>query len=309
MKKEVRIFLSAVMFLTRIRVPATVGHSAEYLQKAPRYFPLVGCIVGVIAGGVFLVFTRFVSVEIGTLASMIASLLVTGAFHEDGFADVCDGMGGGWTREQVLTIMKDSRLGTYGVVGLIAILAFKYMILKELALLVPEGVHAGPLAVLPPEGAHAGPLALLLPKQVPPSPLAFLLPERVPPGPVAFFFRYRFFLLALIAAHGFSRLLPVLVMQFATYAGDPDRSKSVPLTSRKLSPGGLATAIVLAIAPFALLPWTWLLTIPPAMIAAAVMQGYFNRRIGGYTGDCLGAIQQVTEILFYLGFVIIWRYV
>jgi len=95
MKKEIRIFFTAVMFLTRLPVPPTIDHSSEYLRQAPRYFPAVGWIVGGICSLAFWLFARYISVDIGILASMITGLLVTGCFHEDGFADVCDGMGGG----------------------------------------------------------------------------------------------------------------------------------------------------------------------------------------------------------------------
>src|SRR6202000_2217580 len=127
MKRERRIFLTAIMFLTRLRVPATTDHRPGYMQQAPRYFPVVGWIVAAVSVLFFLVFARFISTDVGLLASMVAGIFVTGALHEDGFADVCDGMGGGWTKEKVLLIMKDSRLGTYGAIGLVSILAAKYL--------------------------------------------------------------------------------------------------------------------------------------------------------------------------------------
>src|SRR5260370_1036584 len=80
----------------------------------------------------FLLFSRYISTDAGILASMVVSLLVTGAFHEDGFADVCDGFGGGWTKEKILLIMKDSRIGAFGAIGLIFIFGAKFVLLKEL---------------------------------------------------------------------------------------------------------------------------------------------------------------------------------
>jgi adenosylcobinamide-GDP ribazoletransferase len=102
--------------------------------------------------------------------------------------------------------------------------------------------------------------------------------------------------------------MPVLVMQVADYASDPDQGKSKDITSRRLSAGGLIVTILLALAPYAFLPWPFLLTILPALYATYELNRYFRRWIGGYTGDCLGAIQQVTELVIYLGFVIVWRY-
>ena len=269
MKKEGKIFLTAVMFLTRIPVPATIDHSPVYLQQARRYFPVVGWIVGALSALAFLVFSRYVSTDTGIVASMITGLFVTGAFHEDGFADVCDGFGGGWTREKILHIMKDSRIGAFGAIGLMAILSSKFVLLAALPGYAVDLAH--------------------------PSSLVF--------------YNYRSFILALILAHSVSRLMPVLVMQSGTYAADPDQSKARPLaTGAPLSPAVLALTILLALVPFAFLPWPFLLIILPALYTTYSLYRYFAKWIGGYTGDCLGAIQQVTEIVIYLGFILIWRY-
>jgi len=102
--------------------------------------------------------------------------------------------------------------------------------------------------------------------------------------------------------------MAVLVMQAGGYAGAPEQSKSITMTGGRLSAVGLVLATLFALAPFALLPWPYLLTVLPALYITYATYRYFKRWIGGYTGDCLGAIQQVTEIAIYLGFVIVWRY-
>ena len=102
MKKEIDIFFTAMMFYTRIPCPKNITHDPDYLNKATRYFPLIGWIVGLISGLVFIAFSQILPVTIAVLLSMIASILTTGAFHEDGFADVCDGFGGRWTKEKIL---------------------------------------------------------------------------------------------------------------------------------------------------------------------------------------------------------------
>jgi adenosylcobinamide-GDP ribazoletransferase len=127
MKKELHIFFTALMFYTRIPCPKNIDHNPDYLNKASRYFPLVGWIVGTVAFGAYCLFDYLIGPEIGVLLSMIASILVTGAFHEDGFADVCDGFGGGWTKEKILTIMKDSAIGAYGAIGVVLLLLVKLM--------------------------------------------------------------------------------------------------------------------------------------------------------------------------------------
>jgi adenosylcobinamide-GDP ribazoletransferase len=281
MKKQWKIFLTAVMYFTRIRVPANIDHSPEYLQSASRYFPLIGIITGSACSLVFLIFTRYISLDIGILASMIAGLLITGAFHEDGFADSCDGFGGGWTKEKILLIMKDSRIGAFGAIGLIAILSSKFLLLKELPHFTPALMRTGDAA----PGADSS----------------------LPP-PVALFFNYRYFILGLVAAHSLSRLMPVLLVRWSGYTADPDQSKSKPLITHKMNVAELGLVSLSALIPFVFLSWHFLLTIPPVLYITYEMRNYFNKWIGGYTGDCLGAVQQVSEIVFYLGYIIVWRY-
>ena len=132
MKKELHIFFTCLMFYTRIPCPKNIDHNPDYLNKATRYFPFIGWIVGSISFLAFYIFAQFLSVEIAVIIAIIASILTTGAFHEDGFADVCDGFGGGWTKEKILEIMKDSRVGTYAVVGLILLLGLKFSLLNAL---------------------------------------------------------------------------------------------------------------------------------------------------------------------------------
>src|SRR5271155_1493195 len=110
MKKEIKIFLTAVMFFTRIPCPSWVDHSPEYLRESARYLPLVGIIVGAIGAIVYIVSSVIFPHAIALLLSMLVTILVTGAFHEDGLADMCDGFGGGFTKESILRIMSDSRI-------------------------------------------------------------------------------------------------------------------------------------------------------------------------------------------------------
>src|SRR5258708_5864215 len=124
-KKEFHIFLTAVMFYTRIPCPKWVDHSSEFLNKATRYFPLIGWIVGAFCFGTYYGLQYIYPIEIAIIISMAAGILITGAFHEDGFADVCDGFGGGWTKQKILDIMKDSHIGAYGVIGLILLFLLK----------------------------------------------------------------------------------------------------------------------------------------------------------------------------------------
>lgn len=255
LKKEIRIFFTALMFLTRLPVPRFADHSQEYLEKSARYFPLIGWIVALISAAAYFLFRELAGADAGVFASIIAGILTTGAFHEDGFADVCDAFGGGWTKEKILLIMKDSRLGTYGVTGLVAILGAKFLLLRS---------------------------------------LYFQRPEQL--------------VLLLLAAHGFSRFMGVLTITLFDYVTDTDTSKSKPVTARKPTPGMLVTAGVFALLPLAGLHWHIWLALPVVLLVGYRLARYFKKWIGGYTGDCLGAMQQVSELTFYLCVVVIGKY-
>src|SRR5699024_625423 len=132
MTREHQVFLTAVMFFTKIPCNKCVEHCPEFLNESAHNSALVGvlvCSVGELAHwGFSFIFPQSVAV----LLSMLATIWLTGAFHEDGLADMFDGFGGGWTKEKILSIMKDSRVGTFGVAGLVGILALKFISLNEL---------------------------------------------------------------------------------------------------------------------------------------------------------------------------------
>lgn len=248
MRGQLDAFFAAVRFFTRIPVPAWVGHSVEQLDRAARYFPLVGVLVGGIGAAITLVALQLWPPAVAVLFGMAATLLATGAFHEDGLADTIDGCGGGWTREQVLAIMKDSRIGSYGAIGIGIALLLKFSLLSELAVL---------------------------------------------PAPT--------FALVLVAGHAVSRFAATTLIYFLDYVRDDDTAKSKPLATR-MSSGELAVAALCGIVPPLLLQ-----TVQAAVALTLVLlvtlfaARYFLRRIGGHTGDCLGATQQLTELAFYLG--------
>ncbi len=256
MKKQLHLFFTAVMFFTRIPVPRNSSHNSATLQQSARYFPWVGLVVGGISAVALFLFRLVFSPALSILFSMIICILVTGSFHEDGFADVCDAFGGGWTKEKILSIMKDSRLGTYGVVGLISILSAKFLLLQELFL------HYGFLQ----------------------------------------------FSLIYLAAHSTSRLMAVTLMQQYPYVTDPDLSKSKPSADRKLTFTEMSVAVTGVILPFVFLNRLFLLAVLPPVLTRIYLGWYFNKWIGGYAGDCAGATQQVCEIFFYIGCILIWKF-
>ena len=119
---ELVIFLLAVQFLTRLPVPNGVEFSQQRLAAAPRYYPLVGIVIGALSASVFFAATIIFPNTVSIILAITGGVLFTGAFHEDGLADTFDGIGGGTTKERALTIMKDSRIGVYGAVALMSIM-------------------------------------------------------------------------------------------------------------------------------------------------------------------------------------------
>jgi adenosylcobinamide-GDP ribazoletransferase len=240
---QLRLALTAIQYFTRLPVPRWTGYSERQLNDAARYFPLVGILVGLITGGVYLLAISVFPQPLAVLMSMVVGVLLTGGFHEDGLADACDGFGGGWDKPQVLAIMKDSRIGSYGVLGLVLALALKFAALAA----VPSA---------------------------------------------------RFVVIA-VAAHAFSRFMAVSVMATQRYVRDDDSARAKPV-AQNISFAGLACAALFAFAPLAWLGWAGVAGAAGALALRLAAARYLYRRIGGYTGDCLGAVQQITEIGFYL---------
>ncbi|MFD2572129.1 adenosylcobinamide-GDP ribazoletransferase [Spirosoma soli] len=256
-----RLFFTALMFYTRLPVPKSIDHSADALNRSTIYFPLIGWIVGGIGVATYwLGSVLFPPTYLPILFSMIATVWVTGAFHEDGFADVCDGFGGGWSKEQILTIMKDSRLGTYGTIGLILLLAVKFFALQ--AMLSVE--------------AFGWTVAL----------------------------KY-------ISAHSLSRLTAVTIIRGLPYAREDQDSKAKPI-AQGITGGQLAIAALFGLASLLALVaitglWIYLTFLIPLAFVRWRLMRFFDKWLSGYTGDCLGATQQLTEVIVYLSFVsLLW---
>ncbi|MFZ6753731.1 adenosylcobinamide-GDP ribazoletransferase [Undibacterium sp. Dicai25W] len=246
---QLRLFFIAMQFFTRIPIPQWVGFDASWLHQASRYFPAVGWVVGSVVAAVYIAALQWWPAAIAVVLSMGAGILLTGAFHEDGFADVCDGFGGGITPERVLEIMKDSRVGAYGAIGICLMLLLKFALLVSL------------------------PTVLVVP--------------------------------ALLIAHPLSRLVSCSLIWLLDYAKLEGKAK--PL-AQHMSSNEFGVACLSVILPLgAILLWQPVILerLLPALIlmplAAFFLARTFVKRIGGYTGDCLGAVQQVTEVVFYLG--------
>ncbi|MGJ8618695.1 MAG: adenosylcobinamide-GDP ribazoletransferase [Methylophilaceae bacterium] len=257
--KEWRYFLLAVGFFTRIPVPQYVDFEEDELNYATKYFPLVGILVGLIGAGVYILGAAFLPSTIAILSSMVSTIYLTGAFHEDGLADSADGIGGGWSREQILTIMQDSRLGTFGAIALCLALLTKFQLLYSLN------------------------------------------SDWIP--------------IALISAHAISRLAAAWVMATLHYAKQSGKAK--PLAT-EISGSSLILANIFGLFPIAIVLTFFVVSrYPLAEIALFILMtglpviltwSWWRKKVqnwlGGYTGDTLGAMQQITELAFYFGLVV-----
>jgi adenosylcobinamide-GDP ribazoletransferase len=268
MKKQIHIFFTALMFYTRIPCPKNIDHNPDYLNKASRYFPLVGWIVGGVCFGVYYLASFVFSIEIALILSMIAGVLTTGAFHEDGFADVCDGFGGGWTKEKILIIMKDSAIGAYGAIGLVLLFLLKFQSLIQLMNTIQN--------------------------------IQFTIYNS----------QFTIFLL-FISAHSVSRLAAISIVFTHQYSREDASSKSKPI-AQNFTWKELVGAFFFGLLPLAILSffqWQLLLVLLPVFVARFFLARYFQKWIDGYTGDCLGATQQVCEVIFYLSIIAIWKFI
>ncbi|MCX6951419.1 MAG: adenosylcobinamide-GDP ribazoletransferase [Verrucomicrobia bacterium] len=144
LRTELRAARAAVMFFTRLPVPSSADWEPDDLRRSAAYFPAVGWLVGGVAAFVWWLGSLIWPPLIASGVSLAATLLLTGAFHEDGWADVCDGFGGGMTRDRVLEIMHDSRVGAFGAIGVVMMLGLKWHSVAALpAALVPAALVAG----------------------------------------------------------------------------------------------------------------------------------------------------------------------
>lgn len=249
MTNQVHVFFAAIAFFTRIPIPKWVKFTEKVQRQLSLYFPVIGWIVGGICAGSFLGFSQLLSKELSILLCMIVGIFLTGALHEDGFADICDGFGGGWTKEKILLIMKDSSVGAYGAIGLIFLFASKFLILREI------------------------PILLIAP--------------------------------TMLLSHSISRGIAITLLFSHEYARTDDSSKSRSVI-KKFTVFELFLVLLLALIPFAFFQnLVFLLSIVPLLFAQFFLGRFFQNKIQGYTGDCLGASQQILEILFYLSFLTI----
>lgn len=254
-RREIRRVLIALGYFTRVPIPAWVGWSALELNRSTRYFPLIGAGVGAVAALVLCGASSVLPLALAVVLSMAASVLLTGAFHEDGLADAADGFGGAREPDRVLDIMRDSRIGSFGAIALVLVLLAKF---AALTALLERG--AAPVAAI------------------------------------------------LVIAHAASRSAALGIMATLPYLRTQGASKARPV-AEGIGAVEWGAGLALGLAPLVLAIALDLLALASAALALAagalvmvLAVRYFRRRIGGYTGDCLGAAQQLSEVAIYIAF-------
>ena len=233
---------SAFQFLTRLPMPSLQPREAS-LSRAAKFFPVVGLVIGLGAAGLHWVLNGLLSRPLIALCVLVYLVLVTGAIHEDGLADAADGFGGGWTKDKVLSIMRDSRIGVFGTIALTLSLLARYTLLSE----IPAGRFSRYLIV-----AHVLCRWTALPLGV------FLAPARKEEG---------------LGAQVAQRISVVSLI--------------------------FGSAVSLAVCYWLLRNHMWL-PVATTAIVAILTAAYYRSQIGGVTGDCFGATNQLTEIAVYL---------
>ncbi|MEX2518461.1 MAG: adenosylcobinamide-GDP ribazoletransferase [Paracoccaceae bacterium] len=247
MALQVRLFLVALRFLTRLPTPGRIGHEPDDLARASGYFPVVGLLLGALAGAVWLGAGAVLPTPLAAGLTLSALLLLTGALHEDGLADCCDGLGGGRSRERALEIMRDSRIGAYGAAGLALSLGLRWAALAGM------------------------------------SPLQGLI--------------------ALLIALAGGRAAIVLILATGAYARAEGLASGAASAGRR----ECLIAVFVALAAGALAGLAGVCAVFAALAAARVWLACLTRRLGGYTGDGLGAAEQLAQIVAFLVLAGAWR--
>lgn len=243
--------LAAFIFFTRLPLGRIMAVPADCFKHVVPYWPIVGWLTGGILAGTLWLLAQVLPLQVAWIGAIVVRLLVTGCLHEDGLADFCDGFGGGTTRERTLAIMKDSHIGTYGVVGLIV-----YFLLWSQMIVFPLGILCA----------------------------------------VAF------------CADVYSKWCVSHMVNLLPYAREEEESKAKVLYSRMTLPEVMAGTIAGWLPLLFLQPVGWGVACFCPPIVFLLLCGWMKRRIGGYTGDCCGAVFLLGELSFYIGSMIgVWK--
>lgn len=250
MSRLYHIFFSSLGFFTKIPIPKSVDFNKVKQGEATLLLPVIGSIVGSFCAGVYVFCQLVLPFSLSVALAMFSGIYITSAFHEDGLADMVDGFGGGWTKERILEIMKDSSIGTYGVLALVLSLGIKYISFMHI-----------PMDIIP---------------------------------------------VLFITSHVFSRSLAVSLMYDLDYVRIED-SKAKSFT-KKMSVFEAFVIIFIGIVSLLFFNNYYVfISIIPIVIVRLYIRRFYKKWIGGYTGDCIGAAQQIFELVFILSVLAVYH--
>jgi len=243
----------ALSFFSRCPVPRTINFKAYPFHLGNAYFPFVGALYAIVCFVLYCLSLSVFDQTISIILMLLAGVLLTGAFHEGGLADCCDGFGGGYNKKQCLAIMKDSQIGTYGVLGLIIMFTLKVAVLIQLSEL----------------------------------------------NQFTEFSLLHFFGI-FVGAAVISRFSALCLIQYSEYAREDETSKTTQ-SSHQLPQLYLIGALLFSLLSLLWMPVMSILAIViVTTISTLLCKSYFNNKIEGYTGDCLGFLQQLNELIILL---------
>lgn len=249
-----------IQFMTRYPIPVSIEFTAAHFVQGMKWMPLVGLLAALPAAGGFLLADRFLGGEIAAIVAVLALILITGGLHLDGIADTADGLFSYRSRERMLEIMRDSTLGTNGVVAVVLTVLLKYLLLHN----------------IPASGAL---------------PAVLLTPVLGRMG---------------LTWHSAVARYARDQRGIGDYVNQTGPTEAVVATLLSL---GIVSAILLlwGLEPGRTLLVTLLLHLPPILLAV-LFAAYLKKRLGGITGDTLGATIELAEIVTFLVFLVVWKY-
>lgn len=241
MRQLVDDLLVAFQFLTRLPI-SRITYQPNSLSRAAKFFPVVGLVIGLGVSLLHRILTPHLDRALVALLLLTFLVLSTGGLHEDALADTADAFGGGWNREQVLTILRDSRIGSFGALALVLSVLARFLL----------------LSILP----------------------------------------VNRFTALVVSAHVLCRWTTLPLSYFLRPARDSEGQGA--RIAQQISPASLLVGTLLSFAIVFYVMWSqfWIPII--AALVITVLSGlYYCRRLGGITGDCFGATNQLTEIAVY----------
>jgi adenosylcobinamide-GDP ribazoletransferase len=260
-------FLWALKFLTIIPIDKEDKIKPYESGSMVYWFPIIGLCIGIFLSAVYLLFSFFFPPAITNALIILVYIIITGAFHLDGFADTCDGIWGGWNKEKRLEIMRDSRIGSFGAIGLICLLGLRYI-----SLLSVGKTHAVDDALFSISAKHVS---------------CLISPELVNTY------------IALLVMPVVGRWGQIYAAGLSTYARNGFGTGGGVINATTLK-----QVIYVSIFPLFLL-W-FFYNVNGLMIFAIIVTftliwiWYIKKKINGMTGDTLGATNEILEILFLL---------